>query len=78
MKTRRKKQYYTHRNWYEEEFMNIMYHVMTHYHLKEGLRRFEHLGEEALTKELKQIHDKIVIYPKYAHELTRRQKKEAL
>ena len=78
MKTRKKKRNYTHRNRYEEEFMNIMYHVMTHYHLKAGLKRFEHLGEEAVTKELKQLHDKIVFYPKYAHELTRRQRKEAL
>ena len=78
MRTRRKKRDYTHRNRYEEEFLNIMHHVLIQFHLKEGLRRFGKDGVTAVKTELRQLHDKLTFDPIHKSSLTRGQRKKAL
>lgn len=49
------------------------------YPMKEGLKIFGVKGDDAVRKELKQLHDRIVMAPKHAYkDMTKAQRKEAL
>jgi Reverse transcriptase (RNA-dependent DNA polymerase) len=52
--------------------------VLTQHGVKQGLKKFGKSGEEAVTVELKQLHDRDVIVPVHAGDLTRQEKQRAL
>ena len=56
---------------------NIHHMIFTQLNAKQGLKMFGEKGEEALVKELKQLHTKDVLDPMDANELTYAMKKEA-
>jgi hypothetical protein len=51
-----------------------MHLVMTHYSLKKGLRKFQKVGEEAVSKELKQLHMRDTFTPQDSGKLSDAQK----
>jgi hypothetical protein len=55
-----------------------MHHAMTQYSLKKGLKKFNEVGEEALSKELLRLHIRDTLKPQNAEELGTDQKKGAL
>ena len=52
--------------------------ILTQYHMYKGLKVFGELGVTAFLKELKQLHDNMVMDPKYTNEVTTSKKKAAL
>jgi hypothetical protein len=56
----------------------IMHHAMTQYSLKKGLRKFQKVGEEAVSKELKQLHMRETFTPQHSDDLSNSQKHKAL
>jgi hypothetical protein len=52
--------------------------VLTQYGVKQGLKKFGKPGEDAVTVELKQLHDCDVIVPVHAGDLAREEKQRAL
>jgi hypothetical protein len=52
--------------------------VMTQHSIKKGLKIFGEAGAEAVTSDMKQLHDRSVIDPKSANMLTREEKRKAL
>jgi hypothetical protein len=56
----------------------IMHHAMTQYSLKKGLRKFQKVGEEAVSKELKQLHTRERFTPQHSNDLSDSQKQKAL
>jgi hypothetical protein len=56
----------------------VMHHAMTQYSLNKGLRKFQKLGEAAMSRELKQLHMWDTFAPQYSKNLTAKQKREAL
>jgi hypothetical protein len=56
----------------------IMHHAMTQYSLKKGLRKFKKVGEEAVSKELKQLHMRDTFTPQDSDNLSDTQKRGAL
>jgi hypothetical protein len=69
--------------WAINEYHKPGQHIVTHtilsqYSLKKGLRLFGEPGAGAVTKELKQLHDRGVIEPKLPSELTSEQQRRAL
>jgi hypothetical protein len=56
----------------------IAHHAMTQYSLKKGLKKFQGKAEDAVSKELMQLHMKDTFAPQDATELTEKQKKGAL
>jgi hypothetical protein len=52
----------------------VMHHAMTQYSLKKGLRKFQKVGEETVSKELKQLHTRDTFTPQDSNELTDTQK----
>jgi len=52
--------------------------ILTQYLVKKGLKVFGELGEEALSQELKQVHDMNVFNPKNPCKMTHEEKKRAL
>jgi hypothetical protein len=63
---------------YSHLHANIMHHAMTQYSLKKGLKKFKEVGEEAVSKELLQLHMRDTFKPQNADELSTDQKKGAL
>jgi hypothetical protein len=55
-----------------------MHHAMTQYSLRKGLKKFQKVGEEAVSKELKQIHTRDTFTPQNSEELSDEQKRGAL
>jgi hypothetical protein len=55
-----------------------MHHAMTQYSLKKGLKKFKEIGEEAVSKELLQLHMRDTFKPQNAEELSTNQKKGVL
>jgi hypothetical protein len=55
-----------------------MHHAMTQYSLKKGLKKFKEVGEEAVSKELLQLHMRDTFKPQNAEELSTNQKKGEL
>jgi hypothetical protein len=55
-----------------------MHHAMTQYSLKKGLKNFKEVGEEAVFKELLQLHMRDTFKPQNAEELSTDQNKGAL
>ena len=53
-------------------------HIMLQFNLKEGLRRFGQRGEDSAIKEMKQLHDMHVFFPRDPNSLTRDERKKAL
>jgi hypothetical protein len=51
---------------------------MTQYSFKKGLKKFQDKAEDAVSKELMQLHMKDTFAPQDATELTEKQKKGAL
>jgi hypothetical protein len=51
---------------------------MTQYSLKKGLRKFKKVGEEAVSKELKQLHMRDTFTPQHSNNLSDSQKQKAL
>jgi hypothetical protein len=56
----------------------IMHHAMTQYYLKKGLRKFQKVGEEANSKELKKLHMRETFTPQHSNDLSDSQKQKAL
>jgi hypothetical protein len=56
----------------------IMHHAMTQYSLKKGLRKFQKVGEEAVSKELKQLHIRETFTPQHSNDHSDSQKQKAL
>jgi hypothetical protein len=56
----------------------VMHHAMTQYSLKKGLMGFQKVGEEAVSKELKQLHTRDTFTPQDSSELSDTQKRGAL
>jgi hypothetical protein len=63
---------------YSHLHANIVHYAMTQYSLKMGLHKFKSKAEEAVSKELMQLHLKDTFIPKDEGELTDAQKKGAL
>ena len=59
----------------EQDMQSIL---LSQLHVSKGLKKWGRRGESAVLKELKQIHDRKVLDPKYANELTDEQKMAAL
>ena len=51
---------------------------MTQYNVNQGLKLFGHAGETAVSTELEQLHSRRVIEPKHHHELTVKERVDAL
>jgi hypothetical protein len=58
--------------------VTVMHHVTKQYSLKKGLRKFQRVGEEAVSKELKQLHMRDNFTPQDSGKLTDTQKRGAL
>jgi hypothetical protein len=56
----------------------VMHHAMTQYSLRKGLKKFQKVGEEAVSKELKQLHMRDTFAPQNSEELSDEQKRGAL
>eukprot|EP00957_Ditylum_brightwellii_P001556 121820-Ditylum_brightwellii.AAC.1 len=52
--------------------------LLTQYHVSKGLKVFGQKGADAVLKELKQLHDRVVMDPKNPDEMTKDEKKAAL
>jgi hypothetical protein len=63
---------------YSHIHATIMHHAMTQYSLKKGLKKFKEVGEEAVSKELLQLHTTDTFKRQNAEELSTNQKKGAL
>jgi hypothetical protein len=48
----------------------VMHHAMTQYSLKKGLKKFKKVGEEAVSKELLQLHMRDTFKPQNVKELS--------
>jgi hypothetical protein len=56
----------------------IMHHAMTQYSLKKGLKKFQKVGEAAVSNELKQLHMRETFTPQHSNDLSDSQKQKAL
>ena len=56
----------------------IVHYIMTQYGIGMGLQKFKEQGVEAVTRELKQIHDLQMFIPMDANALTEEEKKRAI
>jgi hypothetical protein len=56
----------------------VMHHAMTQYSLKKGLRKFQKVGEAAVSKELRQLHMRDTFTPQKVEDLSEIQKRGAL
>jgi hypothetical protein len=63
---------------YSHLHANVVHHAMTKYSLKRGLKKFKVKAEEAVSKELMQLHMKDTFEPQDVKTLTGDQKKSAL
>jgi hypothetical protein len=63
---------------YSHLHANVVHHAMTQYSLKRGLKKFKVKAEEAVSKELMQLHMKDTFKPQDVKTLTGDQKKSAL
>ena len=52
--------------------------ILTQYHISKGLKLYGKKGVNAVLQELKQLHDRLVIEPKFANNMTAKQKEYAL
>eukprot|EP00957_Ditylum_brightwellii_P072115 5481769-Ditylum_brightwellii.AAC.1 len=52
--------------------------ILTQYHKSRGIKVFGQKGVDAVLTELKQLHEHLVMKPKKAKELTRKEKSAAL
>eukprot|EP00957_Ditylum_brightwellii_P102200 7790610-Ditylum_brightwellii.AAC.1 len=52
--------------------------LLTQYHVSKGLKVFGQKGADAVLKELKQLHDRLVMDPKQPEQMSREEKKAAL
>jgi hypothetical protein len=57
---------------------NVMHHAMTQYSLRKGLNKFQKVGEEAVSKKLKQLHMRDTLSPQNSEEMSDEQKRGAL
>ena len=57
---------------------DIVTTILTQYHVSKGLKIFGQAGAEAVLKELKQLHERLVIEPMNEKHMTRAQKQAAL
>jgi hypothetical protein len=55
----------------------VMHHAMTQYSLRKGLKKFQKLGEKAVSKELKQLHTRDTFVPQNSEELSDEHKRGA-
>ena len=72
MKMRDKKLSYSHR------YAMVVYHVLTHYSVKAGIKKFGTVGATAVSDELQQFYAKDTFTPVKAKTLSRKQKKRVL
>jgi hypothetical protein len=56
----------------------IMHHAMTQYSLKKGLKKFQKVGEAAVSKELEQLHMRETFTPQHNNDLSDSQKQKDL
>ena len=62
--------------WEREEYALGV--ILMQYSIKAGLKKFGVKGEEAVSKELKQLHDMLTFYPVFEASLTKQQKRDAI
>ena len=64
----------------EHNFMtsDVVTTCLTQYHVSKGLKVFGQKGIEAVLKELKQLHDRMVIEPQHHKEMSKDEKKSSL
>jgi hypothetical protein len=55
--------------------VNIVHHAMTQYSFKKGLKKFRGKAEDAVSKELLQLHMKDTFAPQVGEELSEEQKR---
>ena len=70
MNTKRKTKGYVTSDRYNEEFMNLMVHVLDQSHIKEGLKQSLGIVLKAAQKDMRQLHYKMVFIPMHARDLT--------
>jgi hypothetical protein len=63
---------------YSHMHVNIVHHAMTQYSLKKGRKKIKGKSEDAVSKELLQLHMKDTSAPRVGKELSEEQKKGAL
>jgi hypothetical protein len=63
---------------YSHMHANIVHHAITQYSLKRGLKKFNKFGEEAVSKELLQLHKTDTFTHQYVSKLIPDQKEGAL
>ena len=49
--------------------------ILTQYHVSKGLKNYREKGVAAVLKELRQLHDRMVMEPQFANDMTEKQKK---
>ena len=52
--------------------------ILTQYHVSKGLKIFGEKGVASVLKELRQLHDRMVMEPKFVENMTKKQKTDAL
>ena len=61
-----------------DKFDHVVHSVMMQLSLKKGLKEFGKEGQEAANKEIQQHHNIETFRPRYAHELSGEERREAL
>ena len=51
---------YEHIHCYEDEYTNLIYHILTQYTLKVGIQRYKEHSTKGFEADIKQIHDNIM------------------
>ena len=52
--------------------------ILSQYHVSKGLKIYGEKGVDAVLKELRQLHDRMVIEPRFSKTMTEKQKEDAL
>ena len=51
---------------------NMVSTILTQYHVSKGLKIYGEKGVDTVLKELRQLHDRIVIEPKFSNSMTKK------
>ena len=57
---------------------NIVITILTQYHVSKGMKIFKEDGAAAVLKELKQLHDRLVVEPKHPEDISTDEKRATL
>jgi hypothetical protein len=62
----------------DQHYILIAHHIMTHYSMKAGMKKFKKCGKEAVSKELSQLHYRDTIEPLHPKDLNKQERNEVL